>query len=118
MINIGNKTLPETITAEHSYYVGRPSPLGNPFPIKKSKFSTKIYSLEESLDLYKKWLWNELKNKGAKSDATKALVALAKLSKTEDITLVCWCVDENENGACHAKIIRGAIQWLNNGKKY
>jgi len=33
-------------------YVGRPSVFGNPFPTKVSKYSKKVYSLRESLNLY------------------------------------------------------------------
>jgi len=36
-------------------YVGRPSVFGNPYPIKKSKHSDKVYSLRESLESYEKY---------------------------------------------------------------
>ena len=35
-------------------YIGRPSKWGNPYPVKRSKFSNKTYSLSDSLLLYLK----------------------------------------------------------------
>ena len=89
-------------------YVGRPSPFGNPFPIKKSKFSNRVYSLEESLKLYEKHFRENL----LRSGELKGLVERYK--KEGYLELDCWCVDRDissseevgvEECRCHAEII-------------
>jgi len=54
-------------------YIGRSkhgNVFGNPYPVKKSKFSEKVYSLKESLKLYR----NYFEEKVLKSKEFKELV--------------------------------------------
>lgn len=103
MINIGNVKYDYS---GETYYIGRPSILSNPYPTKKSKFSDKIYSSDESLRLYKRWLWNKIQSKD-----TLILKTLKNLA-SKDITILCWCVDKQGKGNCHGFIIRDAVDYL------
>lgn len=104
MIRIGNKKFKYD---GKTFYVGRPSPLGNPFPTKRNSFTEKIYTVEESLKLYRRWLWSKIKEKDA-----AVLSALETIANAEEITLLCWCVDENGNGECHARTIVECLEWM------
>lgn len=110
MIRIGNKKF--NYDGQKVFYVGRPSPLGNPFPTKRNSFSEKIYTVADSLKLYKKWLWEKIKSKDA-----AVLDALEEIAEAEEITLLCWCVDADGKGECHARIIIECVEWLKNQQK-
>jgi len=60
---------------------------------------------------YRQWLWAEIRKKGP---IYEEMQRLAKLAAGEDLALVCCCKDEeipcHEEIACHADIIRKAIQ--------
>lgn len=107
MIQIVNKKYYK----EKGIYIGRPSFLGNPFPVKKSKFVDKIYSIDESLVLYKKWLWKQIQDRNQ-----LVLRELYAIMKIENATLICWCVDKKGNGRCHGFIIRDCILWMKENK--
>ena len=68
-------------------YIGRGSKFGNPFPIKKSKYSSKIYSLDESLRLYNSHFLQNIRN----SVEWENLIKEFKKNKT--ITLNCFCIN-------------------------
>jgi hypothetical protein len=94
MITIGNEK-----QGDVGVYVGRPSILGNPFKVGRDG------SLEEVIAKYRVWLWGEIQKHGSVFDK---LVELVELSKSGDLTLVCWCHPKK----CHADIIRNAIMWM------
>jgi len=93
-------------------YVGRPSVFGNPYPTKKSKYSNKVYSLRESLELYEKYFISNIL-------PTKEFEELIKMYRKEEyLELDCWCVDREirrfedvdiSRCKCHAEIIASAI---------
>jgi len=80
-------------------YVGRPSPLGNPFAIGKDG------SREEVLEKYEKWLADRL------YPSSPQAVEIERLRKIHDstgvLTLICWCTPL----PCHAEIIAYRIPW-------
>ncbi|MGE0129305.1 MAG: DUF4326 domain-containing protein [Blastocatellales bacterium] len=83
-----------------SVYVGRPSVLGNPFCIGKDGERSTVISK------YRRWLWNELqRGSGLVFDE---LHRLAKLAKSGDLILACWCFPEK----CHAETIKAAVEWI------
>lgn len=85
-----------------SVYVGRPTVLGNPFVIGKDG------DREAVIQKYRRWLWNELqRGSGLVFDE---IHRLAKLAKTHDLVLACWCFPEQ----CHAAVVKAAIEWINN----
>lgn len=88
-----------TIRNKHSYhgdgfYVGRPTPLGNPFEIGKDG------NREEVIQKYQEWLSEEMDKQGP---AMNFFVNLfEELVKTGELNLICWC----DPKGCHAEIIR------------
>jgi hypothetical protein len=84
-------------------YVGRPSPLGNPFASPRDGDRATVIAK------YRSWLWAKL----GQQDAT-TLAALDALH--EGSVLGCWCCDKDEPAAkgqedCHGEIIVKAWQW-------
>lgn len=101
----------KTLTPELGYtdiYIGRPSPLGNPYPM------TEENTREVVINLYHEWLWERLKwgFKNAPDidhSAFNELIKIAGLVKSgKNIRLVCWC----SPASCHGDIIVRAVNWL------
>jgi hypothetical protein len=85
-------------------YVGRPSPLGNPYPVQGNR--------EEVIQKYRLWLWEQIQSK---SPAYRELKKLAdRVKNGEEISLVCWCSPL----PCHASVIASAINWMKNNEQY
>jgi len=89
-------------------YIGRPSVFGNPFPTKRSKYSTKVYTLRESLSLYKR----HFESKILHSAEFRSLVE--EYRKRGYLELDCWCINKTvtsiedidmDNCKCHGEII-------------
>lgn len=106
MIQIVNKKYYKGL---NGIYIGRGknSPLGNPYPTKPSKFIKEIYSSEESLKLYRIWLWQQIKSRNQ-----LVLTELEKIATMDNVDLICWCVDKKGKGRCHGFIIRDCILWM------
>ena len=92
MITVGNKQ-----RGARGIYVGRPSPLGNPFPLHHE--ATRAQVIRD----YEDWLAEQLLD--PRSPASIELHRLAALARTQDLFLVCWCAPK----ACHADIIKRTI---------
>lgn len=87
-------------------YVGRPSPLGNPFSHQTGTLARyRTANRTEAIESYRHWLAHELKAKNLQ--VIKALEAL-----TPDSTLVCWCAPL----PCHADVIARAYAWWTSQK--
>jgi len=84
------------------YYIGRGSVFGNPYPVKKSKYSNKIYTLEESLILYHKYFVENIYN----SDEWRKL--LIQFMKNDSVQLNCFCTNKTVT-------INDYLNWYNNG---
>ena len=80
-------------------YIGRPSLLGNPY-------RASVYGRQKAIRLYRRWLWDRIKEQGEVYDELKRL---AELAKESDLTLICWCAPE----PCHGGIVKRSIEWLN-----
>lgn len=98
-IRIRNKTTFEEydVDAEWIFYIGRPSPLGNPFPINKQ------VSRRRSIDAFREHLPT------LRAD-TKEWIEIAKMKclyeRDHDIDLVCWC----DPKPCHGEVIADAVR--------
>ena len=80
------------------YYVGRPSPLGNPFEIGKDG------TREEVIDKYREWLRQQwIDNGHVRRELEKLVMVYKTIGK---LILVCWCAPE----ACHADVIKDAVE--------
>lgn len=94
MIRIENK---RTYKGD-GFYVGRPSPLGNPFILNAKT------SRAKAIEQYREWL---LKRLETSNPTSKAFMALVEHYRREGImTLICWCSPL----ACHAEIIREFVE--------
>jgi hypothetical protein len=81
-------------------YVGRPSPLGNPFQLGRAG------SRAEVIARYRRWLWARLQEPG--SIERRELAQLLGRAQAGRLELLCWCAPL----PCHAEVIRSALTWL------
>ncbi len=96
MITVGNKQ-----RGARGIYVGRPSPLGNPFAMQGE--ATRSAVIRD----YEDWLAEQLLDPC--SAASIELHRLAALARKQDLCLVCFCAPK----ACHADMIRRTIEAIN-----
>ena len=96
MITVGNKQ-----HGARGIYVGRPSPLGNPFAMHGE--ATRAQVIRD----YEDWLAEQLMD--SRSAASREIHRLAALARTQDLCLVCFCAPK----ACHADIIKRTIEAIN-----
>jgi len=75
-------------------YIGRPSPLGNPYRISAE------LSREAAIDNYRRWLYQAL------TSGNKVVVAAIE-SLTNESVLGCWCKPQ----ACHGDVVASAWEW-------
>ena len=93
VVNVKDKTEPGFFRVP----VHRPSALGNPYPMESES------DREIVIEGYRRWLWNKMKTNNPVS------AELRRLSDYEgNLALACFCSPK----ACHAKIIKDAIEWL------
>lgn len=83
----------------HGVYVGRPTPIGNPFPRKPGE------PRGATLVRYRRWLWAQLQSD---TPARRAMERLLAHARERELTLVCSCAP----APCHAEIIRDALGWM------
>jgi hypothetical protein len=81
-------------------YVGRPSPLGNPYALGRDG------NREQVIAKYRRWLWARLQEHDSPQEqGLRRLLSLAVAGKLE---LLCWC----HPLPCHAEVVRSALLWL------
>ena len=79
-------------------YVGRPSPLGNPFKLKRE------LDRDAVIALYEIWLRERIADRDKKvCDELNRLYLIAR--DTGLLELVCWCAPKH----CHADVIRKVL---------
>lgn len=79
----------------------RGTPLGNMYPLGK-------YSRAESIELYGKTLWNDMKRKGPMYEE---LIEIIKQEKAQTVILICCC----KPLPCHGHTVLKAIEWIKQG---
>lgn len=72
-MRVGNKK-----NGDEGVYIGRPSPLGNPFVMGKDG------SREDVVKKYTRWIWQKIEERD-----WRIMSALSELN--EDDVLICWC---------------------------
>jgi hypothetical protein len=82
-------------------YIGRPSPLGNPYSHLDLRHTTKVANRDMAVELYGRWLLNKIRD-----NDPQVMQALGNLK--QDSVLVCWCFPER----CHGEMIQRAWNWL------
>ena len=100
MIRVENK---KTFKGD-GVYVGRGSPLGNPYTHRPSALAKfRVASRDEAVDKYEEWLRDRLMNDAIVRQAFDTLVDFYQCFG--DLTLLCWCAPLK----CHADIIKKMI---------
>lgn len=90
-----------------SVYIGRGSPLGNPFTHLSSKFDNiqKVETREEAIYQFKKWLNQKVSERNPEvCDELNKLII--KNLKKEDLSLVCFCKPK----PCHGDVIKEFVE--------
>ena len=93
---------PEPFVGE---YIGRPSPLGNPFAIGRDGTRTEV------ILKYEAWLSLQILNYPG-SIAAIELLRLIAIARKEPLRLVCWCAPK----PCHGDVIASFIHKALTGK--
>jgi hypothetical protein len=85
-------------------YIGRPSPLGNPFTHKPGTTAQIVVaSRAEAVDRYRDWLREQWRTGGPAKDE---LIRLAHIYRdTGQLTLMCWCHPLR----CHGDVLADVI---------
>lgn len=82
-------------------YVGRGSPLGNPYRPTSASHHSEELTHDGALQLYRKWLYDKIRGNDRR-------VLQAMRSITEDMALVCSCSPR----PCHADFVARAWHWM------
>lgn len=78
-------------------YVGRPGPLGNPFPLWR-------YTREESVDQYDVWLLRQLALETG--PVVDEMLRLQAIARAQPLELECHCAPLR----CHADVIKRILE--------
>lgn len=95
---LNKRTLSDPLPGTTRVYVGRPSPLGNPYAIGRDGDRDTVVAK------YRRWLHANLDTR----EVRLALHDLLANARQGPLELVCWCAPQ----ACHADVIRSCLQWL------
>jgi hypothetical protein len=96
-IHVANKRANKRAGAVEEY-VGRPSPLGNPFVMRAESDRAEVIAM------YREWLRAKLAKKDKRVCAE--MNRLWKRAREHgELTLVCWCAPR----ACHGDVIREVL---------
>lgn len=106
MINVVNKYKHQP--TDNDVYIGRGSPLGNPFTGSKKLEDTKAEfqcaSREEAIESYEDYLRLAISNKN--NYICQELNKIHKMAKLGDVNLVCFCKPKD----CHGDVIKRIIE--------
>ena len=106
MINVVNKYKHEP--SNNDVYIGRGSPLGNPFTgskkVENTKATFQCSSREEAIENYEKYLRLAIYEND--SYICNEMNRIWRMAKTGDVNLVCFCKPK----ACHGDIIKKLIE--------
>jgi hypothetical protein len=96
---LNKRALSDPLPGVTRVYVGRPSPLGNPYAIGKDGDRAAVVAK------YRRWLWA---NHSSSREVRLALHDLLASARKGPLELVCWCAPQ----ACHADVIASCLRWL------
>jgi hypothetical protein len=97
MITIANKR-----NTKEGFYIGRPSPLGNPFIIGRDG------TREEVIEKYREWLDLQLIDWSNKTELVRHSMQslIWEYTQHKKLTLLCWCAPL----PCHGDVIKAKIE--------
>jgi hypothetical protein len=85
--------------------VGRPAPLGNPWPLELRDGETRADAAAAALARYKAWLWSRVSPNSRNFDR-RVRSSLEKITAEHYLVCTCWPLH------CHAEVIIAAWRWL------
>ena len=89
------RVLNKRLVGDRGEYVGRPSPLGNPFNLERES------DRESVIERYEVWLREKIRTRD--KAVCNELNRLFKIARDSGVLeLVCWCAPKR----CHAEVIR------------
>ena len=89
------RVLNKRLVGDCGEYVGRPSPLGNPFKLERES------DRESVIERYEVWLREKIRTRD--KAVCNELNRLFKIARDSGVLeLVCWCAPKR----CHAEVIR------------
>lgn len=97
---VNRRNLSDPLPGTARAYIGRPSPLGNPYVLNKDG------TREEVIAKYRTWLWGEMEKGSPK--VTGALNSLLQTARQQPLELDCFCAPES----CHGDVIKSALHWM------
>ena len=107
-ITVVNKRTYRAMGAPWEVYIGRPSPLGNPFTSIKGRATLAEFQCDtrlESINRYAGWLQDQMFNKN--SEVLAELDRLfALLLEHDKLVLICWCAPL----PCHGDVLKTHFQ--------
>lgn len=109
MITVVNKRTDDGTAPGARVYIGRPSPLGNPWSHKPGTLAAfRAASREDAITAYDGWIRGALKPRFANAQTPIAIEfdRLCDLARRGDIVLVCWCAPL----ACHGDVLKKLIE--------
>lgn len=95
---LNKRALSDPLPGVTRIYVGRPSPLGNPYAIGRDGDRDTVVAK------YRRWLHANLST----PEVRLALHDLLDSARQGSLELVCWCAPQ----ACHANVIASCLKWL------
>lgn len=96
---LSRRNLSDPLPGTARVYVGRPSALGNPFPMRTEA------DRQQVVRKYRDWLRIQWRTRGP---ARAELERLLEIAKAGPLELVCWCAPR----PCHADVIKAALEAL------
>jgi len=104
MIRVVNKRYKYVLMADEVLvYVGRPSVLGNPFPMHNES------ERDHVIAQYRRWLDAQRRTNSAAWQEVERLAL--QVAEGKSLALQCFCAPRK----CHADVIKSAIEYINNG---
>jgi hypothetical protein len=88
-----------------SIKVGRPAPLGNPWPLELREGETRASAAADALARYKRWLWSRI-SPNSRSFDRRVRASLEAITAEHYLVCTCWPLH------CHAEVIIAAWRWL------
>ena len=92
------------VTFTDGHRIDRSSVLGNPFVMNKD--ADQKVERTRVCDLYHRWLWDRMKEKGKEYQYLNELVD--EYVSTQSLILRCWCAPLR----CHGESIKAAVLWM------
>lgn len=106
MIYVVNKYRHSNTNRDRDIYIGRGSPLGNPYTSIKGRQTKALYTCdnrEESIQKYREYLEEQIRINNR--EIADALNKVWKLARTGDVYLVCFCAPK----PCHGDVIKELV---------